>query len=65
VERLIKGKYPKAQIEMDATPSKTGWLEIQVVGGPLLHSKKNGDGYVDSKDKEKKILDGLANHLAK
>jgi len=32
----------------EGTPGATGWLEVQVVGGPLLHSKKGGDGYVDS-----------------
>lgn len=29
-----------------STPTVSGWLEVQVVGGELLHSKKNGDGAV-------------------
>ena len=32
----------------EATPGATGFLEVQVVGGALLHSKKNGQGYVDT-----------------
>ena len=32
----------------EATPTATGFLEVQVVGGALLHSKKNGQGYVDT-----------------
>ncbi|CAH8492170.1 unnamed protein product [Heterobilharzia americana] len=36
----------------EGTPQSTGWFEVQVVGGPLLHSKKNGDGYVDSQKME-------------
>ncbi|CAH8508238.1 unnamed protein product [Schistosoma bovis] len=35
------------------TPQSTGWFEVQVIGGPLLHSKKNGDGFVDSKKLER------------
>jgi len=64
VERLVKGKYPKAQIELNSTPTKTGWLEVQVIGGPLLHSKKNGEGHIDSQAKEVKILEGLAKFVA-
>jgi hypothetical protein len=37
----------------------SGFLEVQIVGGPLLHSKKNGDGYVDTAEKEMKILNGI------
>jgi len=38
-----------------ATPGATGALEVQVVDGKLLHSKLNGDGYVDSADKMNKV----------
>ncbi|VDP33814.1 unnamed protein product [Schistosoma margrebowiei] len=37
----------------EGTPQSTGWFEVQVIGGPLLHSKKNGDGFVDSKKLER------------
>jgi len=41
-----------------ATPSVTGELEVRIGGetGKLVHSKKNGDGYVDSKAKMAKII---------
>jgi len=37
------------------TKEVTGWLEVQV-DGKLIHSKKNGDGYVNTKEKLDKIL---------
>lgn len=40
------------------TPNITGWLEVEV-NGKLIHSKKNGDGYVDSSRKMQKILDAV------
>ena len=43
----------------EGTPDTTGWLEVQVVGGELLHSKKNGDGYVDTDAKLQKIFAGV------
>lgn len=42
-----------------AAPGFTGCFEVEVVGGKLLHSKKNGDGYVDSDAKLQKICDGI------
>jgi len=47
------------EVTGEGTPNSTGWLEVQIVGGKLLHSKKNGDGYVDTPAKMKKILDGI------
>ena len=51
--RAIKSEVEKAfpgqtAITGEATPGATGFLEVQVVGGALLHSKKNGMGYVDT-----------------
>jgi len=37
---------------------------VQIVGGSLLHSKKNGDGYVDSNSKMDKIVAGIESALA-
>jgi len=34
------------EITSEKTATKTGDFEVQVVGGNLLHSKKNGDGQV-------------------
>jgi len=41
-------------VEGIATPNTSGYLEVDVAG-KLIHSKKNGDGYVDSQAKMKKI----------
>jgi selT/selW/selH-like putative selenoprotein len=46
-------------VEGEATPTATGWFEVQIIGGPLIHSKKNGDGYVDSKEKKEKIFNAI------
>jgi selT/selW/selH-like putative selenoprotein len=43
----------------EATPTTTGYLEVSIVGGPVLHSKKNGDGYVDTPAKKQKIINGI------
>jgi hypothetical protein len=42
-----------------ATKEVSGWLEVQIKGGKLLHSKKNGDGYVNTKEKMDKIIGGI------
>ncbi len=49
-------------IEGMATPGMTGWFEVEV-NGNLLHSKKNGDGYVDTPAKMDKIVAGIKNAL--
>ena len=43
----------------------TGKLEVQVEGGELLHSKSNGDGYVDTEAKLQKIFAGVEAALSK
>ena len=35
------------------------FVQVQIVGGALLHSKKNGDGYVDTSAKLEKIFAGV------
>eukprot|EP00959_Pyramimonas_sp_CCMP1952_P132141 2762900-Pyramimonas_sp.AAC.2 len=59
LENAIKSKYPAVEVTGEATPEASGKLEVQIVGGELLHSKANGDGYVDSPGKITKILDGI------
>ena len=39
----------------EGTAGATGKLEVQVVGGALLHSKAGGDGYIDNADKMTKV----------
>ncbi|ODN02149.1 Selenoprotein W [Orchesella cincta] len=48
----------------EATPNRTGWFEVSIIGGPLLHSKKRGDGFVDKPEKLKKIVDWIKDALA-
>lgn len=42
----------------ESTPEVSGYLEVEV-NGTLVHSKKNGDGYIDSAPKLKKITDAI------
>lgn len=47
----------------EGTPGATGWLEVEVVYPPekekLLHSKKNGQGYIDTDSKVQNIIVGI------
>ena len=44
----------------EATPNVSGFLEVLVENsGALVHSKKGGDGYVDTPEKMQKIKDAV------
>lgn len=44
----------------EATPNVSGLLEIRIENtGALVHSKKGGDGYVDTPEKMLKIKDAV------
>lgn len=51
------------EVTGEGTPGTTGYLEVEIVGSKLLHSKKNGDGYVDTPAKIQKILKGIEDAL--
>lgn len=51
------------EITGEGTPNATGFFEVQIVGGKLVHSKKNGDGYVDSNEKLTKIISAIKDAL--
>lgn len=55
---LLLIRHPDAKISGEATPTATGYLEV-TVDGMLVHSKDNGDGYVDTAEKMEKILDAV------
>ena len=58
---------PPQQVTGEATPNATGKLEVQIVGGPLLHSKIQGGGYIDTSEKVRcgeRTLHGAAATLA-
>ena len=62
-ERLkdqLKAKLPEVDLEFDSygTPQTTGYMEVEV-NGTLVHSKKNGDGYIDSDAKLQKIINAI------
>jgi len=46
-----------------STDGITGYLEVSI-NGVLVHSKKNGDGYVNTQEKMMKIINGISNALA-
>lgn len=50
IERAILAQYPSATVSGEPTPHRSGALEV-VVGTQLVHSKLNGDGYVDAPEK--------------
>jgi hypothetical protein len=61
--RALKDNLEKEfgdNIEMDEELVQgSGFMEVSVVGGPMLHSMKKGDGYVDTPEKKKKLFDGI------
>jgi len=61
-ERLkasLEDEFP-GDLEMtgEGTPGATGYFEVDV-DGELVHSKKNGDGYVDNDAKRQKIVKAI------
>jgi len=68
VEKLqsqIEAKFAGAatfDYTLEATPTKTGLLEVYV-NGQLIHSKKNGDGYIDTDVKLEKIFAAIESAL--
>ena len=66
LKQQLEEKFPgKLDITGEGTPETTGKLEVQVVGGEVLHSKINGDGYVDTDAKLQKIFAGVEAALSK
>ncbi len=60
-------QYPSADIDIEGigTPTATGWLEVFIdSSNELVHSKKNGDGYVDSQEKIDRILAAVGKVVA-
>ena len=62
VENAVKSKYPGVEAEGEPTKDTSGAFEV-VVDGELVHSKLNGDGYVDSMDKLEKILAAIGGKM--
>jgi len=61
----MAGRYgERVSVTGEATARSTGWLELQVVGGALIWSKKNGDGYIDTSDKMARVYAGVDSAMA-
>ncbi|XP_043217152.1 selenoprotein W-like [Amphibalanus amphitrite] len=65
IKAELDGAFPRElDITGEGTASVTGYFEVQIVGGKLLHSKKNGNGYVDTPEKMNRIVQGIKDALA-
>jgi len=54
----------KVEVTGEGTPETTGFFEVVIVSsGKVIHSKKNGQGHVDSSDKKKAIIDAIEEAL--
>ncbi|XP_050843933.1 selenoprotein W-like, partial [Serinus canaria] len=64
LKQELEQHFPGAlDVSGQGTPEVTGWFEV-TVGGRLVHSKKNGDGFVDSDSKLRRILAAIESQLA-
>jgi len=61
VKSSLEKAFPdQLEIEGEATPGMSGALEIVLVeSGKILHSKLNGQGYVDTDAKLEAIINGI------
>ncbi|KRX74150.1 Selenoprotein W [Trichinella sp. T6] len=50
-------------LTLEGTPQVTGFMEV-TVNGKLVHSKKNGDGYVNTTEKLEKIFAAIEASLS-
>ncbi|NXO46521.1 SELW protein, partial [Locustella ochotensis] len=64
LKQELERRFPGAlDVIGQGTPEVTGWFEV-TVGGHLVHSKKNGDGFVDSDSKLRRIVAAIESRLA-
>lgn len=55
----LVGKFgSNIAMDSESTRGTTGYFEVEV-NGKLVHSKKGGDGFVDTADKKQKICDAI------
>uniref|UniRef100_A0AAR2JWK7 Selenoprotein W, 1 n=1 Tax=Pygocentrus nattereri TaxID=42514 RepID=A0AAR2JWK7_PYGNA len=65
LKTLLEGEFPgDLEISGEGTPTTSGWFEVEV-NGKLVHSKKNGDGFVDSEQKMAKIVSAIEKAMDK
>ncbi|KRX24071.1 Selenoprotein W [Trichinella nelsoni] len=64
LKKDILNKFPQnVSITLEGTPQVTGFMEV-TVNGKLVHSKKNGDGYVNTTEKLEKIFAAIEASLS-
>jgi len=64
VKQALEERFPgKIDITGDKIPGMSGKFEVELEDGQMLHSKINGDGYVDTPAKLDKIAQGIENAL--
>ncbi|XP_077180766.1 selenoprotein W-like [Paroedura picta] len=60
LKQLLEKCFPnQLDISGDIAPERGSFEVILLETGELLHSKQNGDGYVDSNEKVKRICSGI------
>ncbi|KAK2911602.1 hypothetical protein QQF64_027403 [Cirrhinus molitorella] len=65
LKTLLEDEFPgELEITGEGTPSTTGWFEVEV-NNQLVHSKKNGDGFVDSDIKLKAVVTAIEKAMRK
>lgn len=65
---MLKSEFGSdLDITSQGTRDVTGFFEVELIKDNgekiLLHSKKNGEGFVDNEKKFQKIVDGIKNYL--
>ncbi|CAM4669930.1 unnamed protein product [Lepidochelys olivacea] len=64
LKKELEKQFPgKLEISGEGTPQVTGWFEV-TIAGKLVHSKMNGDGFVDNDTKLSKIVAAIKKALA-
>jgi len=58
----LQKAYPGISVAAASTPTSTGWFEV-TIGGNLVHSKKNANGFVDTSEKLNQVLTAVGNYV--
>ena len=61
----LEDAFTRKQIQVlgREIPGGTGYFEVEIEGGNVLHSKRNGQGFVDTQDKLDKIVQDIGQEL--
>ncbi|KAG7483863.1 hypothetical protein MATL_G00042890 [Megalops atlanticus] len=63
LKTLLEDEFPgELEITGESTPTTTGWFEVEV-NGKLVHSKKRGEGFVDSEQKMAVVVGAIEKAL--